>query len=460
VNFLSILLFFSLASAQSALPDFTKASFVETLARLVKADMTNPPGNESRAIPIIGERLKAAGIAFEVIEFAPGRQNLVARLKGNGQAKPLLLLAHLDVVGTKDQAWSVPPQELTEKDGFFYGRGVRDDLGSVVAQLEVFIKLKKSQAALKRDVILAFTGDEESGGAGIKYLLEKRPELLDAEIALNEGGSPLLDEHGKVKFYRIQVAEKTYQDFRLKTKGETGHASVPKKENSIYRLAKALIRLSEFKFPDRLLPVTRAYFAQLAKLEQGSLASAMRSLANSKGPLPRAALARVKENPANASMLATTCVATMLQSGTKVNALPPEATANLNCRLLPDETIEQTKLRLTKVINDPKVEIEIAPEFGSADPSPITGEAIEAVRETVGKFWPGVPIIPYLQTGGTDSRFLRARGIRAYGVDPFAVLEADASRAHGIDERLPVASIEPGLEFFYQLVLRLAENPS
>lgn len=430
--------------------------FRTMLSDLVKADTTNPPGNESRAVKVIAARLKKVGIPYEIVTFAPGRDNIVARLKGTGEEKPLLLLAHLDVVGTKDQKWSVPEHELTEKDGYLYGRGVGDDLGMVAANLEIFIELKTSGAALKRDVILAFTGDEESGGAGLKFLLANRPELVNAGIALNEGGRPVIID-GKVKYFNFQVAEKVYQDFTLSTKGDTGHSSVPRKDNSIYRMARALDRLGQFEAESRLIDATRAYFKELAKIETGEKAAAMRTLVAANGSkLPKGALKVVKADPLKASMLSTTCVATMLNAGTKANALPPEAHANVNCRLLPDETAEQVQARLAKVINDPRVEIKAEGHLGFAGPSPTQGEVPTAVREVVNEVWPGAGVVPAMMTGATDSRFLRSKNIQSYGVHPIAMEEADSIRAHGVDERLPVASIQPGLEFLHRLVVKLA----
>lgn len=447
-----------------SLPCFAQPSFEapehsyrDTLNQLVKADTTNPPGNESRAVEILAKRLKAEKIAYEIVEFGPGRQNLIARLKGDGSKKPLLLLAHIDVVGTKDQNWATPPHEVTEKDGFLYGRGVGDDLGMAVTNLEVFLMLKKENVQLKRDVILAFTGDEESGGLGIRTVLEKRPELLDAEIALNEGGGIWLNDEGKPYLVRPQVAEKIYQDFELTAKGETGHSSVPKKDNAIYRLARALERIGQFEPERRLLPVTRAYFRETAKIETGNLAKVLKEIAESKGKISKRALKVIESRPAYAIQLYTSCVATMLSGGTKVNALPPTATANINCRILPDETPELVQERLAKIIGDPQVAIAAPKEFSKAGASPVDGVVMTAIQELSKETYPGLPVVPCMQSGATDSRFLRMRGVAAYGFSAMATYEKDANRAHGIDERIPVASIRPAMENMYKLVLKLAQ---
>jgi acetylornithine deacetylase/succinyl-diaminopimelate desuccinylase-like protein len=439
-------------------PDYDRSveDFRRLLAQLVAADTTNPPGNEARAVAIVAAQLDAAKIPHEVTEFAPGRQNLVARLTGDGSEQPLLLLAHLDVVGAEGQPWSSPPHELTERDGFLVGRGVSDDLGMALMELETVLLLARSGEKLHRDVILALTGDEESGGAGVRWLLGHRPESIAAEIALNEGGGVRLDETGRVSFIGLQAAEKTYEDFQISTKGTTGHSSVPLGDNAIYRLARALDRLGHHRFPVRLLPVTREYFKARAAVEAPALAEALRQTAAAKGAIPRSGLATLEANPTLAATLRTTCVATTLAGGTRVNALPAEAQATVNCRILPDETIEQVRAALVRVVDDPAVSIEPLADFGSGPPSRLDGPALAAVRKVTAEIWPSTPIVPLFALGASDSRFLRARGISAYGLNPIALTESDARRAHGVDERIPIASLRPGIEFFYRLVLELA----
>jgi len=443
-------------AAESPDYDASLARFRRLLAELVAADTTNPPGNEERAVAIVAKRLDAEKIPYEITEFAPGRKNIVARIAGSGEAKPLLLLAHLDVVGAEGQPWTSPPHEVIEKDGFLVGRGVSDDLGMAILELEIVSMLERSGEKLRRDVILALTGDEESGGRGIRWILENRPELLDAEIALNEGGGIRLDDAGAVSFVGLQAAEKTYQDFVISTKGTTGHSSVPLGDNAIDRLARALDRLARSPFPIRLLPVTREYFKARAAVEPPALAAALRAAAAAKGSIPPNALATLQANPILAATLHTTCVATLVSGGTRKNALPADAQATVNCRILPDETIEDVRGALVKKIGDPAVSVELGEGFGSGPPSPVDGVGPAAVKKLAAKHWPGVPVIPMFSLGATDSRFLRGRGVAAYGLLPIALTEQDARRAHGIDERIPVSSLRPGLEYFYELVLEIA----
>lgn len=440
----------------SAVYDQAAASTRELLARLIEADTTNPPGNEARAVAIAADELRRDNIPYEVTTFAPNRQNLVARLEGDGTEKPLLLLAHIDVVGTSGQTWTTDPHTLTERDGYLIGRGAIDDLGMAAVELRVLQLLKRTGVKLRRDVILAWTGDEESGGAGIRWLLANRKASIEAELALNEGGSIVLGDDGRVKLVQFQAGEKTYQDFQLVAKGETGHSSVPRDDNAITRLGRALERVGQFKFPVRLLPLTRAYLATRAALEPPTLAKAMRQLAQSGRVVSPDAVAVVDGHPAKRTILRTTCVATWVQGGTRVNSLPAEASANLNCRILPGETPEQVAAQLTRVIGDPRIELRPVSPAHASPPSPEQGIGPSAITKVVGAMWPAIPAIPFLESGASDGRFLRTAGIPTYGVDPFPMKEEDAQRMHGADERLPLTSLRTGVELFHRLVVELA----
>lgn len=453
---LFILLSLPAAAAQSQSYDNAARSARRLLENLVAANTSNPPGNEARAASIGAERLKEAGIAYEITEFAPGRQNLTARLKGTGKRPPLLLLAHTDVVGADGQDWSSPAHRLTEKDGYLIGRGVSDDLGMAAVALEVLILLKRSGEALQRDVILAWTGDEESGGSGIVYLLKHKPASIRAELALNEGGGVILGEDGKPKLVNLQMAEKIYEDFELVARGTTGHSSVPLSDNAIYRLSAALERFSRARRPARLIPITKAYFSARAAAEPSVLAEALRALADAKEDLPKPALDIVEADPTLSATLRTTCVATTLKGGTRVNALPSEARANINCRILPDEDVDTIKKWLQETVADPSIEVLPLEQPGRAQASPIDGPGPRAIRAVLDRHWPGLPIIPTLSRGATDSRFLRAAGINAYGFSPIPISEGDGRRAHGVDERIPASSLRTGVEILHQLVLELA----
>lgn len=445
-------------AARAAEPDFAAAAREARaiLARLVAADTTNPPGDEQRAVAIGAEVLRAEGIAFETFEFAPGRGDLVARLKGDGSARPLLLLAHVDVVPSRGQAWTTPPHELTERDGFLYGRGVSDDLSAAAIELETLVLLHRAGLPLRRDVIVAWTGDEERGGGGIRWLLEHAPNAIaDAEIAINEGGRITLGEDGRPMYLAVETAEKVYQDFTLRAAGTTGHSSVPVEPNAIVRLSRAIARLADRPFPDRLLSHTRELLRVRAASEAPDLARALRALADAKGPLPKDALAKVRKNPVLSALLHTTCVATQLEAGNAPNALPAEARANVNCRILPDETVEQVLAHLREAVADPGVEIAPVAEFGRAGPSSMTGPGGAEIRSAVARLYPGLAVVPSMQLGATDSRFLRERGIASYGIHPVALRETDERRMHGIDERIP-ADLAPAVRLMYALTAELA----
>jgi acetylornithine deacetylase/succinyl-diaminopimelate desuccinylase-like protein len=455
----------SLSHSFAAEPDFRAMTedFKKTLKSLVRADTTNPPGNEAKIVQILSARLKAEGVQFQTQEFAPGRKNLVARLKaqkaGGGDQKPLLLIAHIDVVGTEHQNWSVPSHDLTEKDGYLYGRGSFDDLGMATLNLETFLAIKHSGIALSRDLILAYTGDEEAGGRGIKYLLKTHPEWIDAGIALNEGGMPVNQENGgPVRNIDVQMAEKVYQDFIVTTHGVTGHSSIPKKDNAIYRLSQALARLGQYKLKPHLIPITRSYYEKRMSLEPKEVADALQELMKKGDDLSQSSADVLMSDPLRASQLSTTCVATMLSAGTKVNALPAEATAMINCRILPDESIEQTHKKLIEIFADPQVEVKLDEDNAQAGPSPIDGELPQAIVAVAQKIWPDARMLPTMSTGATDSRYLRSHGIDSYGFVALAGTEADLSRMHGIDERIQVSSITPGLEFMYQLLVKLTSK--
>ncbi len=428
------------------------------LEQLVAAETVNPPGNEARAAGVGAARLRAAGVPHQVFEFAPGRANLVARLKGDGSAKPLLLLAHTDVVPTTNQPWTSPPHQLAEKDGYLVGRGTLDDLGAAALWLEVVQVLHERKVPLRRDVILAWTGDEERGGDGLAWQLEHaRDSIADAGLALNEGGGVELDAKGKAMSCAIHVAEKIYVDFELRARGPSGHSSRPLPDNAIYRLSRALARLGPHRFPPRFLPVTRAFFLATASAEEPALRDAMKALAASEGALPPDALQVLDRKPSVASLLRTTCVATQLAGGSGPNVLPAEATANVNCRILPDESPEDVRRRLAEVVGDPGIEIVAKPGFGGASPqSPLGGDGPDAIARVVRRHFPDVPVIPYMSSFVTDSRALRAAGIPTYGFDGIATTDEESSRAHAADERMPARALGPALQMMYELVLDLA----
>ncbi|MBI3296774.1 MAG: M20/M25/M40 family metallo-hydrolase [Elusimicrobia bacterium] len=429
------------------------------LEELVAADTTNPPGNEARVARLGAKRLEAAGIEFELLEFGPGRENLLARLPGSGAEPPLLLLAHTDLVGNANQPWTSDPHRVTEKDGYLVGRGVLDDLGMASLELQTLLILKRAKVPLKRDVILAWTGDEESDGLGLRDLFKKKPELLKVGLAINESGGAVLGPDGKVTRLGVSMAEKVYQDFALTAKGASGHSSAPVSDNAIYKLSAALDRVGRARFPAYLLPVTRAYLTAIQDDEAPPMKALIGRLLAAKGELPADAMAEIDaKHPTLAALLHTTCVATLVSGGTRANALPAEAKATVNCRILPGEPSTDVRKILVAAVADPSVEVAPKGGFTPSPASPAEGPGPDAIARTARKVWPGVVIVPNMSRGATDSEFLRSSGIPAYGILPMPLTDEDRMRMHGADERIPVGSLRQGLEFLHQLVLELAEK--
>ena len=444
-----------------AAPPAFDTEFREILDQLIAADTSH--GNETAALHAIADRFERVGRHAEILESAPGRGNLIVRLKGNGSKKPLLLLAHIDVVPVEGQPWTVPAFTPTEKDGFLWGRGVGDDKGMAAAIVAIGLELARSHAPLSRDVIIALTAGEETGGsAGARWLVKNHKDLIDAEIALNEGGGlSLTDDLQKVRAATFGVAEKTSQSFRLVARGKGGHSSVPlASDNPVARLSRALVRVGEHKFPAHVLPWVKEGLALRAAQEKPPLSDALlHASASAPKVLPADEKILSEDQFANA-VIRTTCVATMLQGSPQANVLPTTAEATVNCRILPDETRESTQALLIKAIDDAKIELTLLESIGDGPASPVDGEVPAALKKLVQATWPGTPVIAGMGTGASDSRFLRGAGIKAYGFGstPTSFAEGRAGHgAHGPDERRPVPWLAPNARFLRDLTLALSQ---
>jgi acetylornithine deacetylase/succinyl-diaminopimelate desuccinylase-like protein len=426
---------------------------------LVAIDTSNPPGNEERAAKAIAAHLKAAGIESQLLPFAPGRANLVARLKGDGTKKPLLLMAHLDVVGAAGQPWTMPPFRVTEKDGWLYGRGISDDKSWAAMMTALAIELHKSHAKLHRDLILMYNGDEESGGAGVRDVIAHHKELIaDAEFALNEGGGITLDDAGKPRVVSLGTAEKTFQNFTLTARGTGGHSSVPNEDNAIYHLARALQKLAAFNFPTRLTPTLRETLRATAVTQPPARAQALRAAADTKGDaIPAALLPAIDDFPYTRALTRTTCVATMTSGGTRDNALPVEAKANVNCRIMPVDSIDWVQKELATIVG-PEIDVARVSDYGVGPDVPVRGpvrDAVEkAAHEVLGR---DVTVVARIGLGASDSRFVRQIGILAYGVGLLGKPEELKRSPHGPDEAVPAASFPVGVTFLRALVSELAQ---
>jgi acetylornithine deacetylase/succinyl-diaminopimelate desuccinylase-like protein len=407
----------------------------------------------------IAKRLHAAGFSDSEI-FIGGairkKANLVVRYRGSSKLKPILLLAHTDVVEARREDWSMDPFTFIEKDGYFYGRGTADDKAQAAVWIANLIRYKREGYKPDRDLVVALTADEEGGGPynGVDWLLKNHRKLIDAEFCLNEGGRGQMVE-GKRVSNDIQAAEKWYLDLRFEVRNKGGHSSRPVPDNAIYHLANALVRLSQFGFPLKTNEITRAHFAGMAKIDTtGAKADLARVAENDPEAMRRIAAA----SPAWNSMLRTTCVATLLEGGHANNALPQLAAANVNCRVQPDDSLEYVLDALKKVIADDQVVISITNQEENSPGSPLRPDILRAMSRITDTMWPGVVVLPTMSTGATDGRALRAAGIPTYGVQGF-FNERDDNRAHGRDERMPVHSFYEGQTFLYELVKTLSTAP-
>lgn len=405
-------------------------------------------------------RLKEAGFPDSDIFLGgviPAKGNIVVRYHGTGARKPILLLAHTDVVEAKREDWSTDPFVFTERDGYFYGRGTADDKAQAAIWIANLIRYKREGFKPDRDIIVALTADEEGGGPynGADWLVKNHKDLIDAEYALNEGG--FAEEHnGKRISNDVQVSEKYVVNFRLEVHNKGGHSSMPVPDNAIYHLAGALERLSGFGFPLKTNEVTRAYFSQMSKIEKSAIASDLGKVsAGSKEAMEHVAAA----SPAWSSMLRTTCVATQLEGGHARNALPQLAAATVNCRVLPEDSVEYVQSTLKKVFADDQVSIQILGEVDRGPASPLNPELMRTVASITDTLWPGVPMLPMMLVGATDGLYLRAAGIPTYGVQGLFI-NRDELRIHGRDERMGVKSFYEGQTFLYDLVKALSSNPA
>jgi acetylornithine deacetylase/succinyl-diaminopimelate desuccinylase-like protein len=425
---------------------------------LVEINTSQSVGDTYQAAQAMAARLKAGGFSnadVRTFQTAPKRGNLVARLHGTGKRKPMLLLAHIDVVEALRADWTTDPYKLVEQDGYYYGRGTGDDKFMAAAFVANLIRWKKEGYRPDRDIIVALTTDEEitdRHNYGINDLLKNHRALIDAEFALNEGGGVALQD-GKPRWITMQTTEKLFQSFWLEVTNKGGHSSQPTRDNAIYRLANGLARLEKFGFPVRLNETTRAYFERLSTLQQGQEAQDMKAVLLS--PPDAAAVERLSSRPAFNAQLRTTCVATRLEGGHAENALPQLARAMVNCRIVPGETPDEVRVMLIRAVADNQISVTPDRLDTQSEPSPLNPELTAIFEKVAAKFWPGAPLLPVMSAGATDSRFLRNAGIPTYGHSGLAGDMFD-NRSHGKDERVAVKAFFDGLEHQYQLVKALA----
>ncbi len=463
---------FATFSALAVPPQDTPAGeqrFRELYKELVETNTTLSVGSCTLAAERMAARLKAAGFPdsdlhpFTAPEH-PKEGGLVAIYPGRDpKLKAILLLAHIDVVEAKREDWTRDPFKLVEENGYFYARGASDDKAEAAIWIDTLIRYRSEKYQPRRTLKVALTCGEETAGAfnGADWLTRNRRDLIDAAFALNEGAAGELDTSGNRVAMEVEAGEKFPQNYRLEVTNRGGHSSRPVKDNAIYHLAAALMRISAYEFPAQFTDGNRAYFTGMAKIlaAKGDTETAGAMNAFLKNPDDKSALARVSaKDPSWNATLRTTCVATMLEAGHATNALPQRARANVNCRIFPGVTAESVRTKLEELAADPAVKISSPETRGpTASPPPLTPAVMAPIEKLTAEFWPGVPVLPVLQAGATDGEFTNAAGIPTFGVEP-VFFGPDLGNIHGLNEYVGVKSLLEGREFLYRLVKIYAEQ--
>ncbi len=446
------------------LDETTRQLSHDIFKQLIEINTTDSVGSTSIAAEAMRKRLLDAGLpSSDVVVMGPNdrKGNMVARLRGTGKGKPILIIAHLDVVEAKRSDWTTDPFQLVEKDGYFYGRGTQDMKDSDAIAVTTLIRFLKEGYKPNRDIILALTADEEGGTFnGVDWLLQHHRDLIDADYVLNPDAGGVMTDHGKPVDVEVEATEKLYADFQLTATNPGGHSSLPTKDNAIYEIADALGRLEQSSFPFELNTVTRAWFEQIATSETPQVAADIRAMLK---PTPdREAIERLSNNPRFNSTIRTTCVATRLSGGHADNALPQTAQALVNCRILPGHSKAEVQQDLQRIFADPKIAVkykdpgtgeylEKAPDTKAFLPPPLRPDVMNPLRSLAGQMWPGAPVVPEMETGASDSIYTIAAGLPSYGINGVAI-DSDDIRAHGKDERLRVESYYKGVDFYYRFL--------
>ena len=451
------------ASIAAQEPDWGAAR-QETIAHLqamIRMNTVNPPGNELPVARYLDSTLKAAGIETHLFEPTPGRGALVARIKGNGTKQPVMIMAHMDVVGVERTHWTVDPFAAEIKGDYLYGRGAIDDKGMLAANLETMLLLKRNVidkgGTLSRDVIFVANSDEEQSGEwGMGWLIANHPELIRAEFALNEGGRVRI-VGGKQLYVAVQNTEKVSHVVTVTAHGPGGHASVPLAGNAVLRLGRALAKLSDYREPVQVNPTTREFFSRLAAVWRNrDERMAMADVASLDARRQLRGARVLARTPVFDAVLRNGISATIVQGGIRSNVIPTDATATLNIRTLPGQSIDGVVKRLERLVNDSLVELKVTSRGQDAPASDFNSPMFAAVRESAAALDPSLTTVPYLSTGATGSARLRAWGMQAFGLLPFPLNQDDEERMHGNDERIPLASLEFGTKLMYGAVARVA----
>ncbi len=450
----------SRAPAQKALPHEEQALARDVLRELIEINTSGSNGT-GKAVQAIARRLRQSGFTDDEIHIAGPdsiKSNIVVRIKGTGNGKPLLFIAHLDVVAANREDWSFDPFTFIERGGYFYGRGTTDCKAEAADLVVLLLDLKYQHYVPTRDIIVALTADEENGNAnGVDWLLKNRRDLVDAEYCINTdiGGGDLKD--GVPVVMALQTSEKVYMSVQLETRNRGGHSSLPGPDNAIYRLARALVKISNFRFPAKLNETTQLYFSRLASRESGTIAAAMRAIATSPDNTAAAETLAAHSALYNAQ-LRTTAVATTIAGGHAENALPQYAHAVVNCRMLPGESPDSVLNTIRRVVDDTAVTVTRVADPKPSPLSPLRSDLVKVVEQLTAEMWPGALVLPVMSTGASDAVYLRRIGIPVYGVSGMFA-DMDDVRAHGRDERIGVREYYDGIRFMERFVKELTSTP-
>jgi acetylornithine deacetylase/succinyl-diaminopimelate desuccinylase-like protein len=427
---------------------------IHHLQKYLRIDTVNPPGNEIEGVRFFKKIFDAEVIPSQVFEPSSGRGNLLATLRGNGKKRPVLLLNHIDVVPVEKERWSVDPFAGVIRDGYLYGRGALDDKSMGIVEMMALLILKREKVPLTRDILFFATADEETGGGwGVDWAVENIPSLGEAEYALNEGGYVILNEQGVADRYEISSGQKVLFQLQLKTRGTSGHGSMPRPDNPNVKLIQALERVTKWETPYDILPMVKEYFSKMAPKQPPDEKPFFEDIERAlKDPT---FAKRLTSNPIYNAMIRDTISLTILQGGSKVNVIPSESTATLDCRLIPGSSKEDFLKEIKTRLGD-EIDVEVISESRSLPPSPFDTDLFRAIQRFAAKNNPGCPVLPYLLAGATDSRLLREKGIITYDFCPFRLTEKEMMIIHGNDERIALENLRFGTKMLVEILKEVA----
>jgi acetylornithine deacetylase/succinyl-diaminopimelate desuccinylase-like protein len=427
---------------------------IHHLQAYLRIQTVNPPGNEVEGAIFFKKIFDAESIPCQLFEPSPNRGNLLATLKGSGKKKPVLLLNHMDVVPVEREGWEVDPFAGIIKDGYLYGRGTLDDKSMGIIEMMTLLILKREKVPLKRDILFFAAADEETGGGwGVQWAMENLPVLKESEYALNEGGYVILDETGAPDRYEVSSGQKVIFQLKLKARGTSGHASMPRSDNPNVKLIQALGELTKWKTPFKILPMVKEYFSKIAPKQPPEERPFFEDI--EKGLSNPSFAKRLTSNPIYNAMVRDTFSLTILQGGSKANVIPSESTATLDCRLIPG-SVKEGFLREVKEKLGSEIDVEVISESKSIPPSPLDTDLFRVIQKFAAENDPDCPVVPLLLPGATDSRFLRGKGIITYDFCSFRLTEKDLLRVHGNNERIAIENLRFGMRMMFEILQGIA----